>query len=87
MYLDIGFDFSVREDCVVGVFDLDNASYSKRTREFLKKAEEDGQIVGATDGLPKSFLLTSEYGQTRVYLAKYNAPVLMKRLINTKESI
>ena len=87
MYLDIGFDFSVREECVLGVFDLDNTTWSKHTRAFLARAEADGQVVEATDGLPKSFLLTSEYGQTRVYLTKYNAPVLQKRLLNSKESV
>lgn len=86
MYIDIGFDMAVRKSCVVGVFELDNVSWSKRSREFLAAAEKNGQIVEATDELPKSFLLTQEYGQMRIYLAKYNASVLQKRLEEEKRT-
>ena len=38
MYLSIGSDFSVRDSSILGIFDLDNTSTSKRTREFLSRA-------------------------------------------------
>ena len=79
MYVDIGMDLAVRASQVLGVFDLDNTSWSKRTREFLQRAQEDGSLIEATDELPKSFVLTQEYGQTRVYLTKYNASILARR--------
>ena len=77
MYLSIGLDFSVRESAVIGVFDLDNTSWSKRTREFLARAEQNGEAV---DALPKSFVLTQEYGEQRIYLTRANASVLQKRM-------
>ena len=80
MYLNIGGDFSVRAEAVVGVFDLDNTSYSKWTRRFLTMAQEAGAVIEATDELPKSFLVAQEYGQNRVILTKYNAAVLLKRM-------
>ena len=40
MYVDIGMDLAVRASQVLGVFDLDNTSWSKRTREFLQRAQE-----------------------------------------------
>ena len=52
MYLNIGGDFSVRSESVVGVFDLDNTSCSKWTRKFLAEAQRAGAIVEATDELP-----------------------------------
>ena len=58
MYIDIGMDLAVRASQVLGVFDLDNTSWSKRTREFLQRAQEDGSLIEATDELPKSFVLT-----------------------------
>ena len=33
MYLSIGNDMAVREEAVIGIFDLDNTSTSKRTRD------------------------------------------------------
>ena len=81
MYLSIGYDFSVRESSIIGIFDLDNTSYSRRTREFLDKAEENGEVVPCDD-LPKSFVLTAEYGFNRVHLTSLNAYTLEKRLKN-----
>lgn len=79
MYLSIGNAMAVRDRSVVGIFDLDNTSASKRTREFLSKAEKDGEVVPCDD-LPKAFLLTSEFGFHRIYLTALNAVTLEKRL-------
>ena len=80
MYIDIGLNLYVRDESVVGVFDLDNTTCSKWTRKFLKEAEQAGEVISATDALPKSFLVTREYGLQRVYLTQYNAAVLVRRL-------
>ena len=79
MYLSIGNDMAVRQSSIVGIFDLDNTSTSKRTCAFLEQAEREGQVVPCDD-LPKSFLLTTEYGLTRVYLTALNAVTLEKRM-------
>ncbi len=78
MYLSIGNDFAVRDKNVIGIFDLDNTSTSKRTREFLDRAEREGEVVPCDD-LPKSFVLTSEYGFSRVRLTELSAATLEKR--------
>lgn len=78
MYLSIGSDFAVRDKNVIGIFDLDNTSTSKRTREFLDRAEREGEVVPCDD-LPKSFVLTSEYGFSRVRLTELSAATLEKR--------
>ena len=80
MYIPIGFDMSVRDRSIIGIFDLDNTTTSKHTRAFLTQAEQNGQVISTTDDLPKSFLLTSEYGMDRVYLCQFNAATLEKRM-------
>ncbi len=84
MYIPIGNDMAVRSSAVVGIFDLDKCSYEKRTREFLRAAEENGQVVPVTDDLPKSFVLTAEYGLHRVYLTQFNSAAMEKRSIAGK---
>ena len=79
MYLSIGNDMAVRDRSIIGIFDLDNTSTSRRTREFLEKNEQEGQVVPCDD-LPKSFVLTTEYGMDRVYLTSLTAATLEKRL-------
>ena len=79
MYLSIGNDMAVRDTSLIGIFDLDNTTTSKRTREFLENAEEEGQVVPCDD-LPKAFVLTAEYGLNRVYLTSLSSATLEKRL-------
>lgn len=79
MYLSIGNDMAVRESSIIGIFDMDNTSTSKRTRNFLEKAEKLGQVVPCDD-LPKAFVLTAEYGLNRVYLTSLSSQTLEKRL-------
>ena len=79
MYLSIGNDMAVRDSAVIGIFDMDNTTTSKRTREFLAAAEKEGQVVPCDD-LPKAYVLTTEYGMNRVYLTSLNASTLEKRM-------
>ena len=79
MYLNIGSDMAVRDKSIIGIFDMDNTSTSKRTREFLTNAEKEGQVVPCDD-LPKSFVLTAEYGLNRIYLTTLGSSTLEKRL-------
>ena len=79
MYLSIGNDMAVRDRSIIGIFDLDNTSTSKRTREFLDRAEREGEVVPCDD-LPKSFVLTSEYGFHKVRLTALSSATLEKRL-------
>jgi hypothetical protein len=79
MYISIGNDFAVRESTVIGIFDLDNTTVNARGREFLERAEKEGQVV-PWDDLPKSYILTSEYGMTKVYQTNLSTQTLAKKL-------
>lgn len=80
MYLSIGSSMAVRSHTVIGIFDLDNTSYSKHTRAFLREAEKNGQVIAAGEELPKSFLLTREFGMDRVFLSQFNTKTMEKRI-------
>ncbi len=79
MYVSIGNDMSVRDRSVIGIFDLDNTSTSVRTREFLAMAEKNGSVIPCDD-LPKSFVLTAEYGMVQVHLTALSSATLEKRI-------
>lgn len=79
MYLSIGNDMAVRSKSIIGIFDMDNTTTSKWTREFLSRAEQEGQVV-PFDDFPKTFVLATEYGMDRVYLTPYTKETLAKRL-------
>lgn len=80
MYLPIGGDMAVRDSSIIGIFDLDNTTWSARTRKFLRGAEERGETAETTQELPKSFLLTSEFGMNRIFFSQFSPATLEKRL-------
>ena len=63
---------------MIGIFDMDNTSVSKRTREFLAKAQSEGAVVPCDD-LPKSYVVTLEYGMVKVYESTLASRTLGKR--------
>ena len=70
---------AVRDESIVGIFDLDITSSSKHTRGFLRRAEEAGQVLAVTDELPKAFVVTREFPMDRVYLTQFSASTIEKR--------
>ena len=66
MYIHLGEDTVVKQENIVGIFDLDNTSISKHTRFFLRKAEETGKVVNVSYELPRSFVVCCENGTTKV---------------------
>ena len=81
MYYNIGRDFMVRGRSVIGIFDLDNTTYSRATRAFLQAQSGGGALVELSVSLPKSFLLaTDDFGQPVVYVNDMASRALLRRL-------
>ena len=90
MYLHLGQNIVVPEDSVVGIFDLDNSSWSPITRKYLSDAEKNGNLVSISEDIPKSFILCTEisgeisgensYNATgKIYLSQVSSQTLLKR--------
>ena len=57
MYLHIGSETIVSEQDIIGVFDLDNTSISKFTREFLRIRQQNRAVITVAEDIPKSFVV------------------------------
>ena len=44
VYIHLGLGVVVREEDVIGIFDLENTTVSKTTRDFLKRAEAENLV-------------------------------------------
>lgn len=80
MYLHLGDSVVVPYRAVLGVFDLDNATYSKRTRDFLERAEADGKLTSLGQRLPASLVVTEE----AVYLSPISSQTLNRRIAENR---
>lgn len=87
MYLHLGQDTIVMTDKITGVFDLDNTTVSKHTRDFLGKAQKEGRVVNVTNEPPKSFLLCEKNGVETVYLSQMSPATLLRRARETTSQI
>lgn len=79
MYVHLGSGTVVREQEIIGIFDMDYCSVGKRTREFLAKAQRAAQVVNVTDELPKSFVLCEGGGKTALYISGISTSTLTRR--------
>lgn len=79
MYLHLGGDFVVKEDEVIGIFDLENTTISKNTRQFLNLAEKKKEVINVSYELPKSFIVTSKQKKNKIYISQISPVTLNKR--------
>jgi len=79
MYLHLGQSVVVPEAEIIGIFDLDNTTGSRITRDFLGEAEKKGCIVNVSDELPRSFIVSGKDKNITVYLSQLSPQTLLKR--------
>ena len=79
MYLHLGQDTVVKTEEILGIFDLDTSSVSKWTRNFLAKAEKQGNVINVTYELPKSFIVCTKQDKTVVYISQISSTTLLRR--------
>ncbi len=77
MYIYLGGDAAVEDSRIVGLFDLDNTSWSHLTRKFLSRAQREGLVKSAAEDIPRTFVLCTD--QT-VILTQPSTAALARRL-------
>ena len=85
MYLYIGQNEILPEKRIIGIFDMDKATYNRRAMEFLTRAEKDGVVLDISGDIPKSFVVCDHpYHPQIVYLSQLNPATLQKRAESRK---
>lgn len=80
MFLHIGGDYVVSMKDVVAIVDMEKSTISQDTRNFLKISDEEGFIINVVeDEMPKSFIITQEKHQSKIYLSPISTSTLYKR--------
>ena len=81
MYLHLGQSVVVFQNEILGIFDLDNASWAYKTREFLERAEREGRVISVAGDLPRSFVLVGDQRErAAVYITPLSSSTLLNRL-------
>ncbi len=79
MYLHVGKEIILKTEDIIGIFDLDTATVSKSTRNYLAKSEKRGEVINVTSELPKSFIVCQKNNEKKVYISQISTATLEKR--------
>lgn len=79
MFLHIGRGKLITKSSIIGVFDLEKTSQSKRTKSFLAKKEKANHVINVCDDIPRSFVVCRDGNRERVYISQISPQTLQKR--------
>ncbi len=83
MYIHLGENTVINGEDIIGIFDLDNTTVMKSTREYLKNASKNKKVINVSYELPKSFTVTAEDGYS-VYISLLNVQTIVRRVKGIK---
>ena len=76
MFLHIGEGKILNKKEIVGIFDLETTSTSKKTREFLRINDKDGNVEYVGIEIPKTYIVNRN---KKVYITQISSQTLHKR--------
>ena len=79
MFLHIGEGKIIKKKDVIGVFDLETTSVSKKTRDFLRVHDKKGDIEYISDEIPKTYVICNSQKDKKVYMTQISSNTLHKR--------
>lgn len=87
MYLHLGQETVIATEEILGIFDLDECTVSKKTRDYLANAEKEKRVVNVTYELPKSFVVCEKHGKITVYISQLSTKTLIKRSLSLNKNL
>ncbi len=80
MFVNLENEISIKKKEIIGIFDLDTASVSPVTKDFLKKAGRDMKIVYASKRVPESFVLADNGFTENLYMSSFSVDTVLGRV-------
>ncbi len=73
-YFHVGSGHYVAAANVIGIFDTDRCTVSKRGKDFLYSAQREKRLIETGFDIPKSFIVLAD---NTVYLSDYNTATIV----------
>ncbi len=83
-YLQLEKGESIFKPEIIGIFDIETASFSGATKELFRRKEEEKGVISLCNDLPKSFLLCDGEFTDRIYISGLSCDSVRKRLETEK---
>lgn len=79
MYLHIGNGESVRDEEIIGIFDLDTSTVSSITKKFISENQKEGCVEYADSDIPRAFVLVGKNKKYKIRLSRISTAGLRLR--------
>ncbi len=79
MYVHLGSDTVVRDSDIIGIFDIENTSVSRISKDYLAASGKRRSAVSVSYEMPKSFIVATLEGRERVFISNVYSATVMKR--------
>jgi len=80
MYLHLGSDVVIRNKDIIGIFDIENTSTGKITKDFLN--ENKNKLISVNFDMPKSFIVCKNgNNKDNIYVSPISVATLKKRFL------
>ena len=79
MYLHVGKGKNIKDREIIGIFDLDTATVSSISKDFINRKQKEGLVEYDDSDLPRSFVLFDDEGKSRIKLSRISSVGLKMR--------
>ena len=87
MYLHIGNGQTVKKKEIIGIFDMDTATVSSISKQYLSKKQKEKKVNYSGEDIPRSVLVLEKDGREKVFLSKISTSGLKLRLDSVISSL
>lgn len=84
MYVHLGNNVVVRDKDIIGIFDIENTSVGKLTKEYFLASGKRKSAVNVSFDMPRAFVTAEYHGKERVYISPVLSSTLIKRAKSKK---
>ncbi len=79
MYLHVGKGKTLKKENIIGIFDLDTATISHISKNFINKKEKEGLVEYDDTDLPRSFVVYKKGEEEKIILSRISTLGLRER--------
>lgn len=79
MYLHVGKGKNIKDRDIIGIFDLDTATVSSITKNYINKKQKEKRVEYADTDLPRSFIVCYEKKKEKIVLSRISSVGLKER--------
>lgn len=81
MYLHIGKDIMIKENDIIGIFDIESIKNTEEYENIQKKLKEKNRLIEISENTKKTLILLLENKEIKGYITNISSVTLCNRIL------